>query len=326
MSREALNSSVPGVDLESAPCPMGCDYDDEPVLQGHDRINGLPGEYRVVRCRGCGLLRTDPRPTAQTMGFYYPDDYPPYLTTQVDPASKRSGLKAWLRELLDTRAQAIPQLEPGRMLEIGCASGSYLHQMSCQGWDVTGIEFSPQAAEMARNNGYTVHTGALESVDLNQSDFDLVVGWMVLEHLHDPVASLHKLYEWAKPGAWLALSVPNIDSLEFRLFKQRWHALQLPSHLYHYTPKTIAPMLEKTGWRLQSILHQRVLSSLFLSLGHLLDEKGYPRLRRWVEGEPGDMIRLYHLFYPAAFLVAAAGQSGRMTIWARKAVGRVSAA
>jgi 2-polyprenyl-3-methyl-5-hydroxy-6-metoxy-1,4-benzoquinol methylase len=72
---------------------------------------------------------------------------------------------------------------------------------------------------------------------------------MVLEHLHDPVASLHTLYEWAKPGAWLALSVPNIDSLEFRLFKQRWHALHLPCHLYHYTPKTIVPMLEKTGWR-----------------------------------------------------------------------------
>ncbi|MET0067266.1 MAG: class I SAM-dependent methyltransferase [Candidatus Thiodiazotropha sp.] len=297
---------------------MGCETDDEPVLQGYDRINGLPGDYQVVRCRSCGLLRTDPRPTADTIGFYYPDDYPPYLATRISPASRRSGLKEGLRKLLDTRAQAIPALTPGRMLEIGCASGSYLHRMSSQGWDVTGIEFSPQAAEMARRNGYNVYTGALESVDLQQAGFDLLVGWMVLEHLHDPVASLRKLYEWAKPGAWLVVSVPNIDSLEFRLFKQRWHALQLPSHLYHYTPRTIGPMLEKTGWHLHTIHHQRVLSSLFASLGHLLDEKGYPGLRRWVVGEPGDRIRMHQLFYPLALLVAAAGQSGRMTVWARK--------
>ncbi|MET0027159.1 MAG: class I SAM-dependent methyltransferase [Candidatus Thiodiazotropha sp.] len=318
MSQDHLHSHVPGVALESRPCPLGCASDDEPVLHGHDRINGLPGEYQVVRCLSCGLLRTNPRPTAQTIGFYYPDDYPPYLATRVSPSAGRPGLKAWLRKMLDTRAQAIPPLEAGRMLEIGCASGSYLHQMSARGWDVTGIEFSPQAAEMARNNGYTVHTGALEAVDLDQGGFDLVVGWMVLEHLHDPVASLRKLHEWAKPGAWMALSVPNIDSLEFRLFKQRWHALQLPSHLYHYTPRTIGSMLEKTGWQLHSIHQQRVLSSLFASLGHLLDEKGYPGLRRWVVGEPGDRIRMHQLFYPLALLVAAAGQSGRMTVWACK--------
>ncbi len=318
MNEDSLYSSVPSVDLESRPCPMGCESHDQPVLRGHDRINGLPGEYRVVQCRACGLLRTDPRPTAQTMGFYYPDDYPPYLATRVNATVGRPGLKAWLRKLLDTRAQAIPALEPGRMLEIGCASGAYLHQMSARGWDVTGIEFSPQAAEMARNNGYTVHTGALETVDLDQGGFDLVVGWMVLEHLHDPVASLRKLHEWAKPGAWLVLSVPNIDSLEFRLFRQRWHALQLPSHLYHYTPRTIEPMLENTGWRMHAIHQQRVLSSLFASLGHLLDEKGYPGLRRWVVGEAGDRIRMHQLFYPLGFLVAAAGQSGRMTVWAHK--------
>ncbi|MCG7928200.1 MAG: class I SAM-dependent methyltransferase, partial [Candidatus Thiodiazotropha taylori] len=65
------------VELESKPCPLGCSPADEKVLTGHDRINNLPGEFDVVRCGNCGLLRTDPRPTPTSIGFYYPDDYSP---------------------------------------------------------------------------------------------------------------------------------------------------------------------------------------------------------------------------------------------------------
>jgi hypothetical protein len=49
---------------------MGCDDRDERVLQGRDRLHDLAGTYTVVRSSGCGLLRTDPRPTADTIGYY----------------------------------------------------------------------------------------------------------------------------------------------------------------------------------------------------------------------------------------------------------------
>ncbi|MBV2120067.1 MAG: class I SAM-dependent methyltransferase [Candidatus Thiodiazotropha sp. (ex Ctena orbiculata)] len=306
------------VELESRPCPLGCSPADQPVLSGHDRINNLPGEFQVVRCGTCGLMRTDPRPTPASMGFYYPDDYPPYLGTQVNARNGSGGLKHWIKSLLDTKAQAIPELSPGRMLEVGCASGNYLHKMAGQGWQVKGIEFSPQAAASARANGYEVHTGSLESVDLGASELDLITGWMVLEHLHEPLKGLEKLHAWAKPGAYLALSVPNAASLEFKLFQSRWFALQLPNHLYHFTPETLTKLLKQAGWEVESVHHQRVLSSLFSSLGYQLQERGWHRLERWVVGRPSDKVRLYQLLYPFAWLAAIFGQTGRMTVWAKK--------
>jgi hypothetical protein len=148
--------------LEDRDCPLGCVRGDEFVLEGRDRILGLPGRFRVVRCRSCGLLRTNPRPTALTMSAYYPDDYGPYAGTRIEeelpdprPRWRRylSGAVAWLT---DPNAQRLPPRPPGRLLEIGCASGSYLHRMSKAGWEVEGIEFSESAAARVRAAGYRV--------------------------------------------------------------------------------------------------------------------------------------------------------------------------
>ena len=69
--------------LENVTCPLGCSKSDEVILTGCDLLHDLPGEFTVVKCRTCGLMRTNPRPTSDTIGFYYPDNYGPYLGTQV---------------------------------------------------------------------------------------------------------------------------------------------------------------------------------------------------------------------------------------------------
>jgi hypothetical protein len=84
--------------LETKPCPLGCSVSDETVLTGRDLLHDLPGEYTVVKCNSCGLMRTNPRPTPEAIGTYYPDDYGPYLGTQIRQAKPMhySGLKRLL--------------------------------------------------------------------------------------------------------------------------------------------------------------------------------------------------------------------------------------
>lgn len=317
--------TIAAVDLEEAGCPLHCPPSDVPVLEGRDRLHDLPGQFRVVRCATCGLVRTSPRPTPATIGFYYPDDYGPYKGTIVLPSdqSPSPGIKAWLvafgKRLFDTKAASLPEMCPGTMLEIGCASGSFLHAMSGRGWQVDGIEFSPDAAAAARALGHHVSTGSVESVDRPASHYDLVVGWMVLEHLHDPVGALRKLALWSKPGARLAVSVPDSGALEFRLFGPRWYALQLPTHLYHYDRRTIHSLLDAGGWKVTRIQHHRTLANLIASLGYWLTDKGLTgiggRLVRFPEtgGRLGALI-----LFPFAYVAALAGQTGRMTVWAER--------
>lgn len=316
------------VTLESANCPLNCAPADQLLLEGHDRLHGIPGNFTVVKCGSCGLMRTSPRPTAATIGAYYPDEYGPYKGTLIDPAHDRDagGIKATLialvKSIFDTKAHALPPMPRGRMLEIGCASGSFLHHMSGLGWDVEGVEFSDDAAASARALGHQVTTGALESIEKSDGSFDLVVGWMVLEHLHDPVGGLRKLARWSRPGAALAISVPDAGAREFRMFGPRWYALQLPTHLFHYDTRSIRKILDAGGWRVTRIQHHRTLANLIASLGYWLCDKGVAGIGRHLVDFPerGGRVGALLLF-PMAFIAALAGQTGRMTVWAERKPG-----
>lgn len=309
---------------ESRPCLFGCPPDDELLFFGRDRLHGIPGEFPVVRCRNCGLIRTDPRPTPEAMRAYYPDDYGPYVGSRISggsrvPTRRQKLLDPLVRRIFRFNTNVVPDLPPGRMLEIGCASGSFLAQMASIGWTVSGIEFSPVAASAARAAGYEVFAGTIAEVPEPAHAYDLVVGWMVVEHLHDPVNALGTLARWTRPGGRLAISLPNAGALEFRLFKGAGYALHLPNHLYHFTPRTISMLLERSGWQVEHICHQRILNNLMGSIGYRLEDWGAPLvLSRVFRSYPQRAGRWALILYPIAWLLAAVGQTGRMTVLARR--------
>ena len=314
---------IDSIQLEDAACPLGCLRSDEIVFIGRDLLRDLPGEFPIVKSRSCGLLRTHRRPTPDTIGFYYPDDYVPYVGTTVQPVRPQSA--SWVKKLLRPIVRRVfkfnvitlPVIAPARMLEIGCASGAFLHHMARQGWQVQGIEFSEKAAYAAAQLDYCVHAGPLETAPQPIKRFDLVVGRMVLEHLHDTVGGLQKLREWAKPVAWLVLSVPNAASQSFRFFKGRWYDLHLPNHLYHFTPATLEKVLSASGSEVEKIHHQRTLNNLFASTGYVLRDKGYAKLGQKLIDFPECAGRWNYALYPLAWLFSVFGQTGRMTVWAR---------
>lgn len=312
------------VTLENVSCPLGCNNGDDYILEGFDRLHEMPGKYSIVKCRKCGLMRTNPRPTQDTMAFYYPEDYSPYEGTQVneDNVMNHADVSVWKRvvkKFVQFNTKRVPQLKPGRMLEIGCASGAFLYKMHQAGWQVEGIEFSKTAAEKSRNLGYPVYVGAVETAPEPSQLYDMVVGWMVLEHLHEPIVALNKLNNWVKPGGYLVLSVPNAASLEFKIFKDAWYALQLPTHLFHYTPKTIEIVLNQCGWNIEKIFHQRVLTNLIVSTGYRINER-YPssKVAKIFINYPSNGPIYNYFLYPFACVLSLFRQTGRMTIWAKK--------
>jgi len=311
------------VELERVACPLGCRAGDDLVLVGRDRLHDLPGEFRVVRCRGCGLLRTDPRPTLDTIDFYYPADYHPYLSTRVGasgapvPLPRRGPLRRLIGRVLRPVNHELPSCAPGRMLEIGCGSGAFLHEMAGLGWRVHGLEPSVEAGAAAAALGYPVHVGPLETAPDPEQPYDLIVGWMVLEHLHEPIAALEKLGRWSVPGAWLVASVPDAGAWEFRLFGPTWYALHLPGHLFHYTSRTIGRVLERGGWRLERVLWHDNPNNLLLSARYRCLDRGWTAPARLLR-DVADNRRLVRTRAVLGKLLGTLRASGRMTIWARR--------
>jgi SAM-dependent methyltransferase len=303
-----------GVDLEEAACCFCLETAATLLFDGTDRLHGFPGRFRVVACRRCGLMRTTPRPTRESIGLYYPGDYAPYAQTAVDEveASRRIG-----RSIADPLDVATPDVPPGRMLEIGAASGSFLRHMQQAGWDVTGIE--PDAASAGRaaeRTGAVVHRCTIEDVDLEEAEFDLICAWMTLEHVHDPVAGLRLCWRWLKPGGWLAFSVPDCGTWQFWTFRGQWFTLQLPTHLHHFTAPMLRRILAAGEYTEVAVLRQRTMIDVPLSVAYVAEH---------VAPVLGTMPRRLASTLPVraasrviGIVAAPLRLTGRLTVWARK--------
>jgi SAM-dependent methyltransferase len=307
-------------ELQFAPCPIGCPPGDDAVLSGRDRLHGLPGCFTVVRCRTCGLMRTDPRPSPAAMPLFYPSDYEPHLdtrvTAQTGSRSASSPSRRRKRRKNDPLNHAIPPLPPARMLEIGCGAGKFMREMSDQGWSVHGVESSNAAGQAALDAGLSVAIGSLESAEDLGGPYELIVAWMAFEHLHEPIAALRKLRKVAARDAWLCFSVPDAGSWEFRHFGAAWYALQVPTHLFHFTPRTLEVVLAAGGWRLERVLWQRDAKNLLHSLRYRCLDRGWQRpaiaLEEMIAGR-----RARRLVRRLARMLGRLRMSGRITVWAR---------
>jgi SAM-dependent methyltransferase len=133
----------------------------------------------------------------------------------------------------------------GRLLEYGCGAGWLGHRLRHLGWDVTGMDVNPYAAEQARRLfGLPVIVGTLPHSAVQPQSYDVIVMGAVLEHVHQPHDVIEAAAQALRPGGYLVASVPNFDSWGFRRFRGNWWGLQLPVHLLHFTPATLRRLLE----------------------------------------------------------------------------------
>lgn len=310
-----------GLVLQDKSCPNGCARNDSVVLEGQDRLHGIPGRFKIVACKHCGLLRTNPRPTPETIGIYYPSDYRPYqdITPPITQTKSNFKFKLFVAKLLNMDLRVLPPIAPGNLLEIGCSSGAYLLEMQKKGWVVEGIEYSAIAAKKAIQAGLKVQTSSLEDAEVPMQAVDIIAAWMVLEHLHQPVAALTKIRGWVKPDGFLVALIPDRSSFVNKLFGEYSYDLQLPTHLYHYSPKTIERVLNLAGWQLIRVSWQKNANTLLNSLEYVATQKQLKWLRKVT-----DWLRLSNQArYIRLILNWIAGitkQSGRIEIWAQPQV------
>jgi SAM-dependent methyltransferase len=137
----------------------------------------------------------------------------------------------------------------GELLDVGAGKGHFMAAARELGWHVDGIEFSAaSAATAAELYGVEVRVADFMSMPDDGRLYDAVVMIHVLEHLPDPRFAIARARSLLAPGGRLLISVPNAASLQARLFGSRWLHLDLPRHLYHFTPDALSVLLEGSGF------------------------------------------------------------------------------
>lgn len=230
----------------TTPCPNCAKPDGVILFEGRDLMHGLPGVFPVRRCARCGLIYISPRPSAEELASYYPDDYGPYALLDKPPAQARSR-----RAHMDWRIDLIEHDVPkrGRALDVGCATGDLLHGLRERGWEVSGVEPGAAAAAHARDRrGLDVRRGALQDARFPDAHFDAIIFWHALEHVPDPRETLREAARVARPGATLVISLPDPDCALARWFGPYWCGWDVPRHLCLFPRKVLAQLLEESGW------------------------------------------------------------------------------
>ncbi|MFN8439608.1 MAG: class I SAM-dependent methyltransferase [Caldilineaceae bacterium] len=220
------------------------------VAELEDYLYRIPGNFAMRCCAACGLLFLSPRPTRAAINRYYPASYAPYRPAIQD---EKSRLMRWMRRRkLVQRRQAVERhwaAQRGNLLDVGCSTGIFLDEMRSAGWQTRGIEISPTAAEYARNRfALDVQIGDLLEIDLPSASFDLITMWDVLEHTFAPRDVLAKSAMLLKPGGLLALTFPNWESLDRKLFGRYWVGYDAPRHLHIFPDPVIRQMLHEAGF------------------------------------------------------------------------------
>lgn len=289
-----MTTQIDIAQAETISCPLCGSRRFQKQHSGPDYFMRLPGTFQLVRCRECDLLYQNPRPPLAQIGRFYPDHYGSYGSAQAGLRARR-GMMRWIIwhgqhkrcRLIQHSVPAIVGV-PRRLLDIGCASGLFLETMqSYPAWQVEGVELNQAAAQATSARlGVPVFAGPFEQAQYADGTFDAITLWDVLEHLHEPLASLREIRRILRPGGVLFVRVPNAASYVARMCGRYWSGYDLPRHMTLFTPKTLARALAQAGFReklcvFSSASYLATLHSLRFALDDgLLDAKRAAAIHR----------------------------------------------
>ena len=220
----------------------------------------------ILQCKSCKAVFLSPEQQDSAAESLYSQDY---FTERegyffhdgvVDGSGQESPHVADFRAgLALIEAQPLPSRS---LLDVGCATGSFLSLAKVNGWQCRGVEVSAFAAAQARERtGCEIFCGRLENAPFGSGAFDAITMWDLLEHLPDPLQGLEKARRLLKPSGLLLVNTP----IEYSLLRQVARLLYRGSggfittpvnrlyhryHLHYFAAEPLGVLFRRAGFEL----------------------------------------------------------------------------
>ena len=256
--REVTRSGL--ADMTDTHCPICEERDDDKILY-KERLpsNWLnpalyysarevrPGKhntrFQIVKCRRCGLIRSNPIAPLDKISEAYRQSYVGY---QDEMDNLKNTYGHYLMEL--SRFQP----NKGRLLEIGCGSGFFLDGALDLGYrDVWGVEPSIEAKTHASAK---VHNKIISDFFrpglFEDNSFDVICFFHVLDHLIDPNSFLNACNKILKPNGLILAIQHDVDAWSAKLLGKRSPIFDV-IHIHLFNQETLRRIFEKNGFATQ---------------------------------------------------------------------------
>lgn len=224
-------------------CPLCLSKDGVTV----SKVNWEAYNGTVTKCLQCSTQYLSPLPTSEQLAKAYAEDYygkgerkfrgPMYHILSRTKRRQANRLASYLKK-------------GDRVLDLGCGDGLFLRQLAEQNsFELHGLEIAGKAADRAASvPGITLHLGELEKETFPDDHFHGIHLYHVFEHLTNPSEIVEILKVKLRKDGVLAISVPNPDSWQCRLFGYRWFHWDIPRHIFLPHPKGFVREMEKKGF------------------------------------------------------------------------------
>lgn len=229
-------------------CPI-CGGSGKPLFtNAMASLGNIDLSYTVCACSLCGSVFADYLATEAEYNQYYS------AYSKYDVASENLGeanilvherLSAAVAQLVDRSAHIV---------DIGCGSGHLLSCFDKHGFTrLTGIDPAPKAAQVAKERYglKNIHKGFLGQTELftNIESIDICCFSAVLEHLTDPFEQLTSVVELLRPGARIAVEVPDLDAFDGQN-GEPYGELSL-EHINYFSSRSLQVFFNRLGCQLE---------------------------------------------------------------------------
>lgn len=232
---------------EITPCPI-C---------GSEKATVERSRADIVKCADCEIVYLRTRPSKESMEARYQTyaDGGSHMRLPVTIDEMRSsGLRReyFMQELLAYVDK--PGDIMGKLLDIGCGWGAFLANAREKGFEPMGVEICTKMANFANSvMGLKVISSQVEDCTWKDGDFNVVSIIHVMEHLPFQKKALECIHRILRPKGLFCGIVPNYGSLCSKMQLDRWSWLDPEMHYVHFTPKSLAAVLERHGFQVLKI-------------------------------------------------------------------------
>lgn len=220
---------------------------------------------------------------------YYTEQFVSYQFefTQKKKPSIRERLVSFIteesaRKKVHTAENAMQLSKDSTVIDIGCGRQLFLKKLKEKyACNTIGIDFDQSTVEYCREQlGINVHQGSYSLLPELNTKFDLITMWHYLEHEYDPLSALRFAHATLSDNGRLIIEVPNVESLENKIFGAHSYLYDIPRHLYHFSEKTLSALLNKAGFDVIQVSYPTLSGGYVGSLQNVLfNGATYKRLR-----------------------------------------------
>jgi 2-polyprenyl-3-methyl-5-hydroxy-6-metoxy-1,4-benzoquinol methylase len=194
--------------------------------------------WTFFKCKNCKFVFSNP---------YVPDEHIVEFYSQLEDKEYSAEAQGRTKNF-KVLFKRLKRLNPGKtLLDVGAASGIFLHLAQQEGFHIEGIEPStPLAKEAKEKYGLELFNGAIEQFQPKRK-YAVITLLDIIEHLVEPQPFMTAVDNLLEENGLIVIVTPDVNSLAARLMGKRWWHYRI-AHINFFNLPALKYLLETHGY------------------------------------------------------------------------------